>query len=58
MSCALTANVAVISGIAIVFYYSIEYEATPEKPRLEPVHMDWSAIPAFYGANAFEHDSS
>lgn len=38
-----------MSGIAIVFYYSLDYYANPTKPRFEPVHVDWTAFPEFYG---------
>lgn len=44
------ANAAVISGIAIVFYYSLSYMANPTKPLVEPVKVDWTQFPEFYGA--------
>ncbi|GAB9467670.1 hypothetical protein Gpo141_00005007 [Globisporangium polare] len=50
------ANVAVVSGIAIVFYYSLDYYANPTKPRIEPIHVDWTAFPEFYGTAVYSFE--
>ncbi|KAF1335939.1 Amino acid/auxin permease, partial [Globisporangium splendens] len=50
------ANVAVVSGIAIVFYYSLDYYANPTKPRLEPIHVDWTEFPQFYGTAVYSFE--
>ncbi|GLD96899.1 hypothetical protein PINS_up005582 [Pythium insidiosum] len=55
LSCIYAANIAVFLGISIVFYYSIEFANNPTKPRQEPVHVDFSQFPEFYGAYRSEH---
>ncbi|KUF87442.1 WRKY transcription factor 19 [Phytophthora nicotianae] len=50
------ANFAVLSGIAIVFYYSIDYWEHPRKPREPTVLVDWSQIPEFYGTAVYSFE--
>ncbi|KAE8909392.1 hypothetical protein PF005_g24867 [Phytophthora fragariae] len=51
------ANFAVLSGIAIVFYYSIDYWKHPKiQPRLAPVLADWSRLPEFYGTAVYSFE--
>lgn len=50
------ANFAVLSGIAIVFYYSIDYWQHPRKPREPPVLANWSQLPEFYGTAVYSFE--
>ncbi|KAG3102368.1 hypothetical protein PI124_g13400 [Phytophthora idaei] len=50
------ANFAVLSGIAIVFYYSIDYWKHPRKPRETTVLADWSHLPEFYGTAVYSFE--
>ncbi|KAJ8525751.1 hypothetical protein ON010_g15362 [Phytophthora cinnamomi] len=51
------ANFAVLSGIAIVFYYSIDYWNHPKiQPRQAPVLADWSQLPEFYGTAVYSFE--
>ncbi|GLE09580.1 hypothetical protein PINS_up021308 [Pythium insidiosum] len=50
------ANIAVFLGISIVFYYSIEFANNPTKPRQEPVHVDFSQFPEFYGTAVYSFE--
>ncbi|EGZ22032.1 hypothetical protein PHYSODRAFT_488347 [Phytophthora sojae] len=51
------ANFAVLSGIAIVFYYSIDYWKHPKiQPRQSPLLADWSQLPEFYGTAVYSFE--
>ncbi|KAG6961104.1 hypothetical protein JG688_00009276 [Phytophthora aleatoria] len=50
------ANFAVLSGITIVFYYSIDYWKHPRKPRETTVLADWSHLPEFYGTAVYSFE--
>ncbi|POM65773.1 Amino Acid/Auxin Permease (AAAP) Family [Phytophthora palmivora] len=50
------ANFAVLSGIAIVFYYSVDYWKHPRLPRETTVLADWSQIPEFYGTAVYSFE--
>ncbi|KAG7379200.1 hypothetical protein PHYPSEUDO_008897 [Phytophthora pseudosyringae] len=50
------ANFAVLSGIAIVFYYSIDYWKHPRNPRETTVLADWSQLPEFYGTAVYSFE--
>ncbi|KAG2760344.1 hypothetical protein PC129_g12829 [Phytophthora cactorum] len=50
------ANFAVLSGITIVFYYSIDYWKHPRKPRETAVLADWSHLPEFYGTAVYSFE--
>ncbi|KAL4100188.1 hypothetical protein PRIC1_007983 [Phytophthora ramorum] len=50
------ANFAVLSGIAIVFYYSIDYWKHPKMPRDTTVLADWSKLPEFYGTAVYSFE--
>ncbi|RLN95404.1 hypothetical protein BBJ28_00022207 [Nothophytophthora sp. Chile5] len=50
------ANFAVLSGIAIVFYYSIDYWQHPTVPRESTVFADWSQLPEFYGTAVYSFE--
>ncbi|TYZ62105.1 hypothetical protein PybrP1_000917 [[Pythium] brassicae (nom. inval.)] len=50
------ANIAVVAGIAIVFYYSFEYYEHPTQPRVESVHFDWRTLASFYGTAVYSFE--
>ncbi|KAF4041917.1 Transmembrane amino acid transporter protein [Phytophthora infestans] len=50
------ANLAVLSGIIIVFYYSIDYWKHPKTPRESSLLVDWSKLPEFYGTAVYSFE--
>lgn len=45
-----------LSGIAIVFYYSIDYWNHPKMPRVTTVLADWGHLPEFYGTAVYSFE--
>ncbi|CEG44818.1 amino acid auxin permease family [Plasmopara halstedii] len=50
------ANFAVLVGITIVFYYSIDYWKHPKMLRETTVYADWSQVPEFYGTAVYSFE--
>lgn len=50
------ANCAVLLGIMIVFYFSIDYWRYPTQFRFDPDLFSWSELPEFYGTAVYSFE--
>jgi amino acid permease len=46
----------VLSGVVIVFYYSVDYWKHPRAPREPAVRADWRQLPEFYGTAVYSFE--